>query len=565
MNSKDHSSDEPERVNDDQRNGRDFADFLAGSDRLDTERTLPLPDSQDKSAGKHASNDSSSIVNSDAYKTTSERVEMEEAMENGSAPSIPQGFNADGEDDGESTEHMDPRTSGIAKKAVREKKANPWDDSLEKRPADGLNPEQRDRAEVIGTSVRWFAGWCLRFLIIAVASYVLARVWGKLWAGILPVLLALIMCTVLWPVARTLRKWHIPNALAVVSTILGFFAVLVGIFAFIGTSAVDQVPALVNKGNMGLDRIQEWLQGPPVNLKDGQFNDALNKGNAWVQERSGQIASQVASGASATASAVVTLVVMMVLTFFFLKDGEKFLPMVRRVTGRRVGWHLTEVLTRAWNTLGGYIRAQAMVSAIDAIFIGGGLFLLNVPLAGALAVLTFAAGFIPMVGAFVAGALSVLIALVANGFTTALLVLGLVILVQQLEGNVLSPWLQSKAMDLHPVVVLLAVTIGGTLFGIIGAFLAVPAAAVIAVVLRYMGDLTDLATGERTSDDINFVTTAGTLTGAQSQRAAERWQELRAAMGGGQSAHAGSKTGERINFTKLLNPLRKDNKDNKGK
>ena len=120
-------------------------------------------------------------------------------------------------------------------------------------------------------------------------------------------------------------------------------------------------------------------------------------------------------------------------------------------------------------------------------------------------------------------------------------------------------------MDLHPVVVLLAVTIGGTLFGIIGAFLAVPAAAVIAVVLRYMGDLTDLATGERTSDDINFVTTAGTLTGAQSQRAAERWQELRAAMGGGQSAHAGSKTGERINFTKLLNPLRKDNKDNKGK
>mgnify|MGYP001757821245 FL=1 len=140
---------------------------------------------------------------------------------------------------------------------------------------------------------------------------------------------------------------------------------------------------------------------------------------------------------------------MLVLTFFFLKDGENFLPMLRRVTGRRVGWHLTEVLTRCWNTLGGFIRTQAIVSAIDAIFIGLGLVLLNVPLAGPLAILTFFGGFIPMVGAFVAGALSVLIALVAVDFNTALMALLLVVAVQQLEGNILQPVLQSRAMNVH--------------------------------------------------------------------------------------------------------------------
>src|SRR5699024_2036636 len=120
------------------------------------------------------------------------------------------------------------------------------------------------------------------------------------------------------------------------------------------------------------------------------------------------------------------------------------------------------------------------------------------------------------------GVLSVLIALVGVGFKTAIFTLILVLAVQQLEGNVLSPWLQARAMNLHPVIVLLAVTLGGTLFGIIGAFLSVPAAAMIAVVRRYLGALTDLATGEKSMEDIEFATTAGSLSGAQSQRKAEQ-------------------------------------------
>lgn len=138
-----------------------------------------------------------------------------------------------------------------------------------------------------------------------------------------------------------------------------------------------------------------------------------------------------------------------------------------------------------WATLGGFIRTQALVSLIDAVLIGIGLVILGVPLAYALAILTFIGGFVPIVGAFVAGGLAVLIALVANGPVNALIVLAIIVAVQQLEGNVLQPWLQAKSMKLHAVIVLLAVTLGASTFGVVGAFLAVPVAAAVAVILRY--------------------------------------------------------------------------------
>jgi predicted PurR-regulated permease PerM len=197
----------------------------------------------------------------------------------------------------------------------------------------------------------------------------------------------------------------------------------------------------------------------------------------------------VLSGVSAVTNVLVTLVVALILTFLFLKDGDRFLPWVHRLAGPGAGHHLEEVGHRAWATLGGFIRTQALVSLIDAVLIGVGLILVGVPLAIPLAVLTFFGGFVPIIGAFVAGAFAVLVALVSNGPTAALIVLGIVVAVQQLEGNVLSPWLQSKSMNLHAAVVLLSVTLGSTLFGLTGAFLAVPFVAVVAVVVRYLDDL----------------------------------------------------------------------------
>lgn len=364
----------------------------------------------------------------------------------------------------------------------------------------------RDRSEVIGSAGRWLAGWALRFIVVAAAAWVLLQGAAIFWSAVLPVILALIVCTILWPITARLRSWKFPPALAVLATILGFFLILGGIIGAIAPSVARQSRDLVDQGAQGVQTILDWLAGPPFNIQNEQLNHFIDTATAWIQGQASSITQTALSGASAATSAVVTVVTVLVLTFFFLKDGQRFLPLVRRVTGRRVGWHLTEVLTRCWKTLGGFIRTQAIVSFIDSFFIGLGLFAIGVPLAGPLAIITFFGGFIPIIGAFSAGALSVLVALVANGFSSALTVLVLIIAVQQLEGNILSPMLQSKAMNMHAAVVLLSVTVGGGLFGIIGAFLAVPAAAMITEVVRYLGDLGDIATGEKQVNEIEFAT-----------------------------------------------------------
>ena len=364
-----------------------------------------------------------------------------------------------------------------------------------------------DRSLVLGRDGRWAAGWALRFIIFIVAGYIALQLLGIIWAGLLPVLLAILVCTVLWPpVAFLRRKLSFPAALAAASVLLAFLLGIVGIFAAMAPVVINQGRQLIEEAGAGFGEIRTWLEEPPFNLELDQLDEVIDDVTQFVRDQSSNIASGVFTGLSAVTSIVVTLLVTLVLTFFFLKDGERFLPWMRRYTGEKAGWHLTEVLTRTWNTVAGYIRTEAVVAFVDAVFIGIGLFLLGVPLAFVLAVITFFAGFIPIIGAFSAGALAVIIALVSNGPTNALLVLVLIIAVQQLEGNILQPVLQSKAMNLHAAVVLLAVTVGGTLFGIIGAFLAVPVAAALAVWLRYHAEMAALRSGEISVEDIEIAT-----------------------------------------------------------
>lgn len=363
-----------------------------------------------------------------------------------------------------------------------------------------------DRATVLGHDGKWLAAWALRFIIIAIAAYILWIGITKVSSGALPITLAILISTVLWPPVRFLRKHHWPPALAVLTVLLICIGAFAGIIASMAPSVTNQSSDLINRSVAGVNTLMNWVQGPPLNLKTDVINNGINEIVTKLQDQATDIASGVISGVSTASEVVITLFIMLVLTFFFLKDGPKFLPWLRKMTGPTVGWHLSEVLLRTWNSLSGYIRTQAVVSFIDAICIGIGLFILNVPLALVLVVLTFFAGFIPIVGAISAGVISVLIALVSNGWTTAIAVLILIIAVQQLEGHILSPLLQSKAMDLHPVIVLLSVTVGSTLFGIIGAFLAVPVAATFAVWFRYHSELVALRAGEITVDDMVIAT-----------------------------------------------------------
>lgn len=346
----------------------------------------------------------------------------------------------------------------------------------------------RNRAQVIGDGIAWTARWSGRWILIAVAAVLLGLLVGQLWSVLLPLTLAVILSSVLdQPVRWLERRLHLPPALAAATVLVGSLLAIVALAFAIAPSIAGQTGEIADRAVAGVQDVREWISSNEFVTQE-QVDSGLQAFQDGISGQGSSAAAGILSGLGSVGSATVTVVVTLILTFLILKDAPRFAPWVRRLAGEPAGGHLTEVLGRAWRTLGGYLRAQALVSAIDAVLIGAGLLIVGVPLAIPLAILTFAGGFVPIVGAFVVGALAVLVALVSNGLTSALIVLGIIVLVQQIEGNVLSPWLQSRTMQLHPAVVLLSVILGSTLFGIAGAFLAVPAAAVAAVVLRYLDE-----------------------------------------------------------------------------
>src|ERR1700712_5610024 len=358
----------------------------------------------------------------------------------------------------------------------------------------------KDRGQQIGVGLRWTSIWALRIVIIAAGAWVVGSVLGKFWDVVLPVVLALLITAVLWPVAAFLRKHGWPPALAAAAVLLGGILVVVGAIAFIVPSIIAQSPQLATQTGAGLTKVQKWLEGPPFRVSQADISSAISALTSRLQSSASSIAPGVCAGVTSALSSVVGLATAVFLVFFFLKDGPRFLPWMERSVGERAGKPLTEVLLRTWRVLGSFIRPQAVVSLVDATFIGAGLLILGVPLAFPLIVLTFFGGFIPIVGAFVAGAIAVLGALVAKGLSTALIVLIIIIVVQQLEGNVLQPVLQSRSMNLHAAVVLLAVTAGASLYGITGAFLAVPVVSVVSEIWRFRVEQMDARAREEQLD-----------------------------------------------------------------
>jgi predicted PurR-regulated permease PerM len=306
---------------------------------------------------------------------------------------------------------------------------------------------------------------------------------------VLPIFLALLLSSVLASPARLLEeRLKFPASLSAATVLLAGIGIVIGAGFAIAPSVAGQSDDIVADASRGLQKVQDWVQTRNF-VTEAQVATAIEALQTRLTDSASSIASGVLVGVGAVTSAVVTLVITLVLTFFFLKDGRRFIPWVRGLAGPRVGPHLDKVMGEVWATLGSFIYTQALVSLIDAVFIGIALVVVGVPLALPLAILTFFGGFVPIVGAFVVGAIAVLVALVSVGGQGALIILVVIFAVQQIEGNVLSPWLQSKSMKLHAAVVLLAVTLGSTLFGIVGAFLAVPVVAVAAVVLRYLNRL----------------------------------------------------------------------------
>ena len=293
-------------------------------------------------------------------------------------------------------------------------------------------------------ALRRLAAWSWRLLVVLAAAGLVLYLLILLKVIVVPVIVALFLATLLVPLVSWLERRGWPHLTAVLTVfgaaVLLLAAIIAGFIPLIGNELVT----LRQRADEGVAEVQRFIASRPFGLSEDDLNRYLDQAR------------------------------------------QRFTRWILDFAGRHREHHLREIGIRSATAVSGYLRGQATVGAVDAVFIGIGLAVLGVPLVVPLAFLTFVAAFLPLVGAVVAGALAALVALVTKGVTTALLVVGLTLLVQQLEGHLLAPLLLGRAVALHPVVIILALAAGAILGGIIGAFLAVPIAAVVTAVGTYL-------------------------------------------------------------------------------
>jgi predicted PurR-regulated permease PerM len=324
-----------------------------------------------------------------------------------------------------------------------------------------------------------------RLLLVAAAVAVVA-VLVYLRLVVLPVVVALFLTTLLAPPVRWLRArgWA---ALAATWTVIAAALLLtVGVVAVLAPQVGPQFGTLGDQVGEGLDDVQRWLREGPLHFSESQLSDLLTRARQEAQANSAGLTRGVLTGAALAVEVVTGALLSLVLTFFFVKDGDRIGDWIARQAGEGVSEELRAVGRRAFDTLGAYLRGVALVGLVDAVLIGIGLALVGVPLAVPLAFLVFLGAFFPIVGAFLSGVFAALVALVSKGVVAALVIVAITVAVQQLEGHVLAPVVLGRAVKLHPVVILLALTGGGVVGGIAGAALAVPAVAVATSVGSYL-------------------------------------------------------------------------------
>lgn len=350
-----------------------------------------------------------------------------------------------------------------------------------------MSPPDRSSAEpTTGQTRFWQAGrtsWSAVGILVLVVAVTLAL--SRISLVVIPVVLALFPATLLVPVVGFLERRGVPTALAAIASVFLAVVLVVGTLALIATLVVAQAPELAESASGGLAEVEGFLEGDPLGIGFTELSGMVDAVREQVGEI-GELAPQAMQAAVVAFEFVAGLLIMLVVLFFYLKDGRRISAAVLSLVPSRFRDRTRAVGSRAWDTVGAFFRGQLLVALADAVVIGIGLLVLGVPLAIPLTILIFFGALFPIIGAVTTGALAVLVALADAGLTSGLIVLGLIVAVQQLEGNVLQPLILGRAIRLHPLVVLLAITAGTVTVGILGAFLAVPVAAVVAVTIDHL-------------------------------------------------------------------------------
>ncbi len=341
--------------------------------------------------------------------------------------------------------------------------------------------ESQDRPPKFTVSQLWtdtlgrMATRALQLLLLGTVVALLVMVMLNLTVVVIPMLIAIILACALWPLVRLCRR-VMSNMLAAWTVFLGSLLVLGGIGTGLVFSVINEWPTLIDQAMQGFNQLRGWVEqllgDGGIAIDQEQIDSTIDSVTSFLT--SAEFGAGAMTTVSAAGTFITSLVLLLVFLFFLLKDGDRIWAFFTSWTPEhfRAKWIASG--DRAQHTFGGYIRGTAIIAAVDAIIITIALLVLQVPLALPLGVIVFLGAFIPLVGATIAGILATLIALVANGPLVALIVLAVVILVNQLEGNFLEPVVMARTLSLHPLVVLMALTAGTVLAGIVGAVLAVP-------------------------------------------------------------------------------------------
>jgi len=327
--------------------------------------------------------------------------------------------------------------------------------------------------------VRKTAAWSWRLLIIAVAAWVLLQFLMRLGVVIVPAALALMLTALLVPAVDFLNRRGAPRGGAVALVLICGLALVGSILAFVITQFADGLPDLADQVTRSIDSARQWLISGPLHLRPDQINHFGDTAIQTIRDHQQELTSGALSTAG-TVTEIVTGALLALFTLIFLLLGGRniwrFMTQIAPATARqRVG----DAGAAGFHSLTGYVRATSVVALVDAVGIGTGLAIMGIPLALPLASLVFLGAFIPLVGAVLSGFVAVVVALLAKGFVYALITLGLIIAVMQLEAHVLQPLVMGRAVSIHPLAVVLGIAAGGVLAGVVGALLAVPTIAFI--------------------------------------------------------------------------------------
>lgn len=336
------------------------------------------------------------------------------------------------------------------------------------------------------------AAWSWRFVVICGAGVIVLWLLKTFAVVVLPVAIALLISALVSPLVRRLHRVGLPRRLAALLVVLLGIGVIALLVTFVSAQVTNGIGDLSGQVADGLGKIRTWLQTGPLHASDSQINDALGEAQKQVAERGRAAVGQISEVSTAVGHIVAGFFIVLFATYFFLADGPLIWAWVVRLFPRAGRRHADSSGRVAWTSLTQFVRATVLVAATDGLGVAIGALVLGVPFAGAIAVLVFLGAFVPMIGATVSGAVAVLVALVAKGPVTALLMLAVVIVVQQVEAHILQPFLMGRFVSVHPLGVILAIAMGVIVAGIPGALVAVPLAASINAVVQHLANYTEV-------------------------------------------------------------------------